>query len=628
MRRLAHSLIFRAGITMAAITFLAVAGMLAGAIVTDTARDDASAINQAGALRGQAYRLGAALEPGVAEPAEIERQVQALDAKLAGSPLVDHLVEHAADAVAAFLDVRAYWRDRLRPALAEYRHDPDAARTAYLAAMDGYAATVDTLVGKIQQEADQRLHRLYLIQIVALSLTLALAFLAMYKLITVVVPPLRELFRAVEQARSGDFALRPGYRGQDEIGLLSQTYNLMAEDLSRLYAELEQRVAQKTAALTRSNQALQVLYDTSRHLSQASLTTEDYRAILDKVASALGLGAITLCLTAEEADRAYKRITTAGTERPGFCHNPNCGACLKSPTGADIHSPRAGMLSIAVKEGARQYGVILVETRGVQLERWQIELLEAVAGQLATSLSLAQQREQQHRLALMDERAVIARELHDSLAQSLSYLKIQVARLQTLTRGENADPTLAEVIAELKEGLNSAYRQLRELLTTFRLKMNEAGLETALRSTVAEFSQRGELHVDLDYRLRHCPLTPNEEVHVLQVVREAMANVIHHAQASDAGVLLEMDDAGEVVVRITDNGVGIPDNWQRQNHYGMAIMQERSQSVGGKLSFQRRDAGGTCVELRFHPQAGSVPPARDDALDPTAAERRELPRPE
>src|SRR5690606_17459526 len=122
------------------------------------------------------------------------------------------------------------------------------------------------------------------------------------------------------------------------------------------------------------------------------------------------------------------------------------------------------------------------------------------------------------------------------------------------------------------------------------------------------FSRRGQLHVELDYRLEHCPLNPNEEVHVLQVVREALSNVLHHSKADRAEVLLETLDNGEVRVSVLDNGIGIPDNWQRRNHYGMTIMQERAGGLNGRFSFHRRPEGGTAVELRFTPEAG-VPAA-------------------
>ncbi|PSJ19093.1 hypothetical protein CVH10_24650, partial [Halomonas sp. ND22Bw] len=76
-------------------------------------------------------------------------------------------------------------------------------------------------------------------------------------------------------------------------------------------------------------------------------------------------------------------------------------------------------------------------------------------------------------------RAVIARELHASLAQTLSYLKLQVSRLQSPARAGGAHAATAAIVDELRAGLNAAYRQLRALLNTVRRKMADAGLEAA-----------------------------------------------------------------------------------------------------------------------------------------------------
>src|SRR5690606_24936182 len=90
---------------------------------------------------------------------------------------------------------------------------------------------------------------------------------------------------------------------------------------------------------------------------------------------------------------------------------------------------------------------------------WERELIQALANLIGTSLLLKHQREQDNRLLLLDERTIIARELHDSLAQALSYMKLQVSRLQTLIRRGEPGEQLLQVSDERRDGLNSAYRQ-------------------------------------------------------------------------------------------------------------------------------------------------------------------------
>ena len=192
-------------------------------------------------------------------------------------------------------------------------------------------------------------------------------------------------------------------------------------------------------------------------------------------------------------------------------------------------------LSIRVGDQNKPSGVLLVETGPEpELEAWKVELLEALGKHIGISLEVCRPVTQDRRLDLLEEHGVMARELHDSLAQSLTYLKIQATRLSLLTRPGRETDLLDDALAELKEGLNTAYRQLRELLTTFHLQMDGQGLGPALEKTVEEFNARGKLTVHLDNKLSPSHFGVNEEIHVLQLVREALSNVIRHSQATSA----------------------------------------------------------------------------------------------
>ncbi|WP_083236001.1 histidine kinase [Halomonas caseinilytica] len=592
---LTRSLIFRAGLTMAGIVLLALTSMLGSIMIAETASGDAAAINKAGALRMQTYRLLSTRLQTPVDEEVLHQQVELFSASL-DSPAIASLIPSDPQHPLAdrYASVTEMWQGMLRPALLTAEAHPPQALAAQAAK---FVSEVDNLVGQLQREAESRIHMLRLFQGIVLFLTLVLVFVAMYKLLNDVMPPLRELFQVVNRVRHGDFDGRVDYPGNDELGLISRTINQMNESLSRMYAELEQQVEAKTSELKRTNESLHLLYQTARRLNGSAPGSEDFRDVLDHLEKVTNLGPITLCLSQGQAERAYQRISTRLGDRPDFCVAPDCGPCLSG----ERVPPRAR--PIVVSESDRRYGVLFLQYPAVQPPlHWQLELVETVAGLIATSLSLAQNNDEQRRLALMDERAVIARELHDSLAQSLSYLKIQVARLQKLIHQARPQAEQQAVIDELREGLNSAYRQLRELLNTFRLKMTEPGLEAALNETVREFSQRGKLKLLLDYELRHCPLTPNEEIHVLQIVREALSNVVHHAQAENCDILLQTTDADQVRVCIRDDGVGLPEQYARPNHYGTTIMHERAARLGGSFAMHNRAEGGTEVILCFTPQ--------------------------
>jgi two-component system nitrate/nitrite sensor histidine kinase NarX len=212
---------------------------------------------------------------------------------------------------------------------------------------------------------------------------------------------------------------------------------------------------------------------------------------------------------------------------------------------------------------------------------------------------MAQSASQSRLIALSEERSVIARELHDSLAQSLSYLKIQVSLLEKAIMDEAGMDKSLEISDEIRKGLNDAYRQLRELLTTFRLRIKEEGLAVALKETVDEFGSRSDVNIELVNRIGNCQFSANAEIHLIHIIREALGNILQHAKASKARVLLQCDDEGNAILIIEDNGIGLLDKQAQQHHYGLAIMQERAKGLGGKFELSHPDDGGTTIKLSF-----------------------------
>ncbi|TGG94035.1 HAMP domain-containing protein [Natronospirillum operosum] len=217
--------------------------------------------------------------------------------------------------------------------------------------------------------------------------------------------------------------------------------------------------------------------------------------------------------------------------------------------------------------------------------------------------SLADERA---RVALQEERSVIARELHDSLAQTLTYQKMQLSLLQTRLQGRYPeDSDWQETVSILRTNVNEGYRKLRELLSTFRLQLNHPDLDTALASTVSELQPNTPTHLLVAGRFGDLGLAPQREIHILHILREALSNIIKHAEAETAQVSIERR-YNEVSVRVSDDGRGLPVAVQEdgQQHWGLSILGERARQLGGTLQIRRRtDGPGTEVTLTFSVEA-------------------------
>lgn len=252
-------------------------------------------------------------------------------------------------------------------------------------------------------------------------------------------------------------------------------------------------------------------------------------------------------------------------------------------------------------------GVLLIEAEANHyFEDTEIQLIEVTSQMLAMSMGFQAREQEGRRVALLEERAVIARELHDSLAQSLSYMKFQLARLQTKYGEVLAASGASEIVDDMREGLDNAYRELRELLTTFRVQMDVRGLDHVLEETISEYSNRSNLSITLDNRLQECRLIVNEEFHLLHVIREALSNIVRHSGADKVTISLVLQSTGDVIVMVDDNGIGSAFDETKPHHYGLAIMTERAHCLGGTIEITPRRLGGTRVRLLFRPKSDGV----------------------
>ena len=155
--------------------------------------------------------------------------------------------------------------------------------TAYLRQVDDFVIKLDAFVKLLEQDTEAKILWLRLVQGMALFLIVVLIFAAMYQLHSGVIAPLRDLVELASKARSGDLTVRASHVGNDELGVLGHAFNLMATDLSAMYADLEARVERQTQALRISNRSLELLYHTARRLGESAFDDAGYQTLLAEI---------------------------------------------------------------------------------------------------------------------------------------------------------------------------------------------------------------------------------------------------------------------------------------------------------------------------------------------------------
>lgn len=517
---------------------------------------DAEAINIAGSLRMQSYRLGYDLQR---QSPQLHDHRQLFQQAL-HSPVLNNLnAWYVPQAVKTrYAHLHANWLE-MNKRLNEGDID------WYQENINNYVNQIDLFVLALQHYAERKM-----MLVVAISLAggigiFTLVFFTLRRIRHQVVQPLNHLVMASQRMEQGQFDSLPLDTSlPNELGLLAKTFTQMSSELQKLYLSLEASVAEKTRDLHEAKRRLEVLYQCSQALNTSQIDVHCFRLILQIV---------------REHDAAcWLELTVGDNWRISEGH-------------------KNGELPLQI------ISVTMQDTVYGELQ-WQSEnasafapLMNSVSTMLGRGLYFNQAQKHFQQLLLMEERATIARELHDSLAQVLSYLRIQLTLLKRSISQDN--DTAQSIMADFSRALNDAYQQLRELLTTFRLTLQQADLPSALREMLDTLQNQTSAKLSLDCRLPTLALDAQMQVHLLQIIREAVVNAIKHANASEIAVSCVTAPDGNHTVFIRDNGIGIGDPTEPEGHYGLNIMRERAERLGGTLSFSQPSGGGTLVSISF-----------------------------
>lgn len=597
--RLTQSLAVRTLLAFTLIVGVMLASMLGGMYLSESIRGDAEALNKAGSLRMQAYRL--ALLAGEPVTEELAAYIAEFENSLVNPAVMAAITNNGyQNLTVKYARVQQQWHQLMLPLIEQ--QPPQ--KVAFRHEVPIFVELLDGFVGELQRESEQKLSLIRGLFIGSLFFTVLIGFIVILGVNNALLMPLQELVDLAKRIGHGSFEGRAKVTARNELGVLAWALNQMSTELSDLYSNLESKVDLKTTELQRSNRSLELLFNSARSLYKTSVDPlVIFTDLLKPIEQTLGLGSVYLCLSYSSDNpsrEAHTALTAQRGQAPTFCKLPNCAQCPLSnnqgvtPSGVQV-------ISFALETDLEHLGDLRVEVPyGLQVQEWQVHLLEALTELFSASLSLHQLGENQARIALMEERTVIARELHDSLAQSLSYQKIQLVRLKKQMVAEHSKEDINETLLEIQNGVSSAYRQLRELLVTFRIKLDAPTLAAAIQATVQEFSRYAGLDIQLSYALEHCPLTPNEEIHCLQIIREALSNVVKHAQADNCKLSLYQDADGHIHIRVDDDGVGINTASSPEGHYGLNILAERTQSLLGEIHIERLQPG-TRVHVQFLP---------------------------
>ena len=235
------------------------------------------------------------------------------------------------------------------------------------------------------------------------------------------------------------------------------------------------------------------------------------------------------------------------------------------------------------------------------------DLLISVGRHLGLAIEKARLESEARRLAILEERNIIGNELHDSLAQSLIGMRLQLKLLGESLARKDIGAAQYEA-SRLRRAMTQANADLRELLTNYRLKIDDAGLVPTIATLVERFGRETGIAVFFQNECRVLALTPAQEIQVFFIIQEALTNIRKHSGARNVRILLNNEDDLYTVL-IEDDGLGMADAAEGLpgEHAGLAIMRERTERLQGQIVIESEPGEGTRIVLMFTapPPAGA-----------------------
>ncbi len=351
-------------------------------------------------------------------------------------------------------------------------------------------------------------------------------------------------------------------------------------------------LASRNAELERRNGTVRAINQVSLAISAISGLDRILQAVVDHARNLL------------DADGAAL-LVDAGTG----------GQVARASSGRDVvavdQPAGASRLEVPLQRGGVTFGSLVVGSRGTRSYGTDdLETLGSLASQAAIAIENARLQERLRELAVNEERARIAREMHDGLAQVLGYVNTKSQAVEGLL-GSDRVPEARTQLAQLAAAARSIYVDVREAILGLRTAIDPGtGLAAAIEDYASRFAEASKLAVDVraTAAARSVDIPEAAAGHALRVVQESLTNVRKHAAAHRVTIDLDVLGAA-LVLRVVDDGQGLqpgavgPTDWP---HYGIAAMKERAAEIGGSVSWLPGKPHGTEVRLEI-PLPAAVP---------------------
>ncbi len=509
------------------------------------------------------------------------------------------------------------WRQQVKPTLLRWNegHEFTVPEREELL-MDLYQLNqqIEHWTALIDAQANRNIVVLRYTQVALGGVSILSVIVVMWFLVVSVLRPLNQLGEGIERLRASDWKTQVHAEATQEFSQISAGFNDLASHLDDVYSNLEKKVAEKTSSLAEKNAYLTTLYGLTAYLGEQHSMNELYESFLVRTMTLTGAQAGDIRLI----DEASGRCQTVWGK--GFKHiDGKQNALLEIlPLPATVDSPYPQRLMEAEmpEDGfCRHSGYKLVTVYHIRHKQKNIglfslyfnevrpvdpgmdTLLENLGRHLGAAIENMRLAALDQQLAVGQERNLLAQNLHDSIAQTLSFLNLQVQMLDDALKHQNQEQ-INDGIKQIKAGVQECYDDVRELLLNFRTRVSNEAFDDIVRSVLDRFERQTHVKAHLTMTGNGVALNSAQKLQAIFILQEALSNVRKHAKAST--VFISVKNGEDFEMKIMDDGIGIDPQLlesRKQRHVGLSIMKERAQRISANIEIESEPNQGTTVRF-------------------------------
>ncbi len=509
------------------------------------------------------------------------------------------------------------WRQSVKPSLLRWNETHQLnrqARQEILKGLDLLNSELDEWQNLMDAEVNRNIVVLRFTQVALGGLSILSVIVVMWFLFASVLRPLNQLQAGIERLKASDWKTRVHAEGTMEFSEISAGFNELASHLDDVYTNLENMVEEKTASLAEKNAHLTALYGLTSFLGEQHSLEEMLESFTARVLTLAQAPALQVCFWNEHRSR-FENILQKGLSEDfskgcekiseDFCQKiftspyPIRTGVSRSDTKTEIEANFFTQKVIYhIRYRQKNIGVFVLFYRDNVRENRALDmLLENLGRHLGAAIENMRLAALDQQMAVAQERNILAQNLHDSIAQTLSFVNLQVQMLDGALKDKNQEQ-IDDGLKQIKAGVQECYDDVRELLLNFRTRVYKEELEELVQSVLLRFERQTHVKTHLSIKNEGKELTSAQKLQVIFILQEALSNVRKHAKAQT--VMVNIRNTEQFEMTVMDDGIGIDPKVleeRKQSHVGLSIMRERAQKVKAHIEIESEMDQGTTVRL-------------------------------